>query len=44
MNVIDVRDYEIVINGKKIKFPASKQDLVDALGEPRVVGDGGRFF
>lgn len=41
MNVIDVRDYEIVINGKVIKFPASKQDLVDALGEPRVVGEGG---
>lgn len=40
MNTIDVLDYEIVINGKKIKLPASKQELVEALGEPRVVGEG----
>lgn len=40
MNIIDVLDYEIVINGKTIKFPASQQELVEALGEPRVVGEG----
>lgn len=40
MNTIDVRDYEIEINGKIIKFPASAQELMEAFGEPRIVGEG----
>lgn len=40
MNTIDVRDYEVEINGKIIKFPASCQELIEALGQPRIVGDG----
>lgn len=32
MNTIDVRDYEVEINGKIIKFPASCQELIEALG------------
>ncbi len=40
MNTIDVRDYEIEINGKIIRFPASAQELTEALGEPRIVGEG----
>lgn len=44
MNVIDVLDYEIVVNGNMIKFPASEQELTDALGEPRVVGEGDNTY
>lgn len=40
MNTIDVRDCEIEINGKIIKFPASEPELIEALGEPRIVGEG----
>lgn len=40
MNTIDVRDYEIEINGKTIRFPASAQELTEAFGEPRIVGEG----
>ncbi|MBE6759285.1 MAG: hypothetical protein E7554_04245 [Ruminococcaceae bacterium] len=40
MNIIDVLDNEIVVNGMTITFPASLQELTEALGTPRVVGEG----
>jgi len=42
VNIIDVRDCEIEINGRLISFPASEQELVQAFGTPRKVGEGER--
>ena len=39
MNYIDILDYEIDINGKKLSFPMSYEEIKESLGEARIEND-----